>query len=152
MWFDTLFSYPADAYRAGTLLFANVVDPLWWLIGAGIVIAAIAGSVVVGRHTRALAWWQRTIIAGLQAAVALAVIGLLAGPVLQTTTLQPGANSVAVLIDTSGSMGFPNVAGDPGQTRLSAAVDVLQQHLTPGLSDLTEVALFTFDTSAHSPT
>ena len=148
MWFDTLFSYPADAYRAGTLLFANVVDPLWWLIGAGIVIAAIAGSVVVGRHTRALAWWQRTIIAGLQAAVALAVIGLLAGPVLQTTTLQPGANSVAVLIDTSGSMGFPNVAGDSGQTRLSAAVDLLQRHLILKLSDLAEVALFTFDTSA----
>ncbi|MCZ6658736.1 MAG: hypothetical protein O7C67_15700 [Gammaproteobacteria bacterium] len=148
MWFDTLFNHPADAYRTGTLLFANVVEPLWWFIGAGIVITAIAASVVVGRHTQALAWWQRTIIAGLQAAVALVVIGLLAGPALQTTTLQPGANSVAILIDTSGSMGFPNVASDPGQTRLDAAVDLLQQHLILKLSDLTEVALFTFDTSA----
>ena len=148
MWFETLFSYPADAFATGTFLFANVVRPLWWLIAAGVVTAAITGSVITGVRTRSLAGWQRTVIAGLQVAVAVGVIGLLAGPALQTTTLQPGANNIAVLIDTSGSMSFPNTSGDGAQTRLNAAIDLLQQRLTPGLSDLAEVALFTFNTSA----
>ncbi len=148
MWFETFFSYPADAFDTGTFLFANVFQPLWWLIAAGVVTAAITLSVITGVRTRSLAGWQRTVIAGLQVAVAVGVIGLLAGPALQTTTLQPGANNIALLIDTSGSMSFPNTSGDGAQTRLHTAIDLLQQRLTPGLSDLAEVALFTFNTSA----
>ncbi|MCZ6617551.1 MAG: hypothetical protein O7E57_05420 [Gammaproteobacteria bacterium] len=147
MWFETLFSYPAYAYETGTFLFANVFQPLWWLIGSGLIAVAIAISVIAGVRTSSLVWWRQTVIAGLQIAVALGVIGLLAGPVLQTSTLQPGANNIAVLIDTSGSMSFPNVPGE-GETRLNAAVELLQQQLAPGLSDLAEVAQFTFDTSA----
>ena len=32
MWFETLFSYPADAYETGTFLFANVFQPLHQLL------------------------------------------------------------------------------------------------------------------------
>ena len=148
MWFETFFSYPADAFDTGTFLFANVFQPLWWLIAAGVVTAAITLSVITGVRTRSLGGWQRMVIAGLQVAVALGVIGLLAGPALQTTTLQPGANNIAVLVDTSGSMSFPNTSDDGAQTRLDTAINLLQQRLTPGLSDLAEVALFTFNTSA----
>ena len=107
MWFETLFSYPAEAYDTGTFLFANVYQPLWWLTGSCVIALIICFSVMTGSRTRSLAWWQRTTIAGLQLLVALGVVGLLAGPALQTTTMQQGANNIAVLIDTSGSMNVP---------------------------------------------
>lgn len=146
MWFETLFNYPADAYRSGTLLLANVAEPLWWLVAAGGAIIVIVVSVVFGRRTRNLSWWQHMVIVCLQAAVVLGVIGLLAEPVLQTTTMQPGANSVAVLVDKSASMGFPNVLGNGEQSRLEAALELLQERLAPGLGELAEIVLFTFDT------
>jgi len=148
MVFEKLFSYPLEAFATGTFLFANVFQPLWWLTGAGVVVVIITISVMAGVRTRSLVWWRRLTIAGLQIAVALGVIALLAGPVLQTTTLQHGANNIAVLIDTSGSMSFPNTNANDEQTRLNAALELLELQLTPALSGLAEMALFTFDNSA----
>ena len=146
MLFEKLFSYPLEAFATGTFLFANVFQPLWWLTGAGVVVVIITISVMAGVRTKSLVWWRRLTIAGLQIAVALGVIALLAGPVLQTTTLQHGANNIAVLIDTSGSMSFPNANDE--QTRLNAALELLELQLIPALSGLAEMALFTFDNSA----
>lgn len=148
MWFESLSGYPAAAFRNAALVFGNVIEPLWWIVGAAFVCAAIVASVVVGERSRRLAGWQRVIIAGLQCAVALGVIGLLAGPVLQTTTLRPGANSVAVLVDTSSSMGFQNDPDAGEQTRLDAAFELVTRQLIPELSDLADIVVFTFDTSA----
>ena len=148
MWFESLFSYPLDAFQSGRFLFTNVVEPTWWFVGCTIAVCVIVLSVVFGRHTRNLAWWQRGVLASFQVALALGVIGLLAGPALETSTLQPGANTVAVLIDTSASMGFPNAVDGTGQTRLEAAVQLAQQVLNPTLSDFADVELYTFDASA----
>ena len=49
----------------------------------GMSVMAIVLSMVFGRHTRNLAWWQRGVLASFQAALALGVIGLLAGPALK---------------------------------------------------------------------
>ncbi|MEJ2090055.1 MAG: VWA domain-containing protein [Gammaproteobacteria bacterium] len=84
----------------------------------------------------------------LQAAVVLGVIGLLAGPGLQTTKLQPGANHVAVLVDTSGSMAFPDTLADGAPSRISAARALAGGVLSETLTPLAEVATFGFDTSA----
>ncbi|MEE8079683.1 MAG: hypothetical protein V3T18_11850 [Pseudomonadales bacterium] len=148
MWFEALFGYPVAAFESAVLVFSNVIDPLWWIVGAVLVCAVIVASVVVGERIKRLAGWQRIIIAGLQCGVALGVIGLLAGPALQTTTLQPGANSVAVLVDTSGSMDFQNDPAADDQTRLDAAVDLVTRQLIPALADLAEIVVFTFDSSA----
>ncbi|MCZ6460533.1 MAG: hypothetical protein O6766_14355, partial [Gammaproteobacteria bacterium] len=148
MWFEALFGYPVAAFESAVLVFSNVIDPLWWIVGAVVVCGVIVASVVVGERIKRLAGWQRIIIAGLQCGVALGVIGLLAGPALQTTTLQPGANSVAVLVDTSGSMDFQNDPAVDDQTRLDAAVDLVTRQLIPALSDLAEIVVFTFDSSA----
>ena len=149
MWFESLFSYPPDAYQSGRFLFTNVIDTTWWIAGGVIAVCFIVASALFGRHTHNLAWWQRGVLASLQAALALGVIGLLAGPALETSTLQPGANSVAVLVDTSASMGFPNVVDGSDQTRLQAAVELVQQTLRPALSDVADVEVYTFDASAR---
>ena len=116
MWFETLFNYPREAFASGELVVTNVVEPLWWLIGAGVGSAALVASVFLGRRTRGLAWWKRSTITLLQCAMLFVALLVLANPALQTTTLKPGANSVALLVDTSGSMAFPNAA-DPGDCR-----------------------------------
>ncbi len=160
MWFESLFKYPEAAYQSGKLVFTNVSDPLWWYVGAAVAVLAIVLSVALGMQTRTWRWWQQTTIATLQALVVLGAIGLLAGPGLQTTTLQPGANNIAVLVDNSGSMAFPNTnnadrgggVSSPGNTkevprRLDAALDLLQQQLLPTLAALADIALFSFDTT-----
>ena len=151
MW-EAFFKYPPAVYEVGQLVFTNVSYPFWWLIGAGIAVIAMFGSVVRGAQTRGLRWWQQGLVTTLQAGLLVGVIGLLAGPGLQTTTLQPGANNVAVLMDNSGSMGFPNTTPDADNedapTRLDAAVEMLEQALIGDLTELADLALFRFDTSA----
>jgi len=148
MWFESLFGYPAAAFESATLIFSNVIDPMWWFVGAAAAVTAIIISVLIGERTRRLASWQRVCVAVLQCAVALAIIGLLAGPALRTITLQPGANSIAVLVDTSSSMAFQNDPASGDQTRLDAAVELINTRLIPTLSNLAEAVVFTFDTSA----
>ena len=79
------------------------------------------------------------------------MIGLLAGPALQITRLEPGTNNVAVLVDQSGSMAFPDTASNEAgedASRHQAALDLLDQHLLNALAQLADVALFSFDASA----
>jgi hypothetical protein len=147
MW-EAFFNYPQEAFDTSRLVFSNVTDPYWWWIGAGTAIVVIALSMLTGRHTSSWRWWQRGTIGLLQSAALAGALLLLTGPGLQTTTLQPGANNVAVLVDTSGSMGFPDRTGGDPASRLDAARTLAGGALTDVLTPLAEVSFFGFNTAA----
>jgi uncharacterized membrane protein len=147
MW-EFFLTYPRAAYESGQLVFVNVTDPIWWYAALAVGVTVLAVSVVTGKRTREWRWWQQATVGLLQAGLLVGVIGLLAGPGLQTTTLQPGANNVAILVDTSGSMAFPNTADETSASRLSAARALVRDELMEPLSELADVAVFGFDTSA----
>ena len=73
-------------------------------------------------------------------ALVAAVLVLLWRPALVTQTLRPQENSVAVLLDTSGSMLYGN--GDA--SRLQQAVDALSRDALPALESQFTVNLFSF--------
>lgn len=147
MW-ELLLSYPEAAFVSGILVFTNVVEPLWWYLGAAGAVAAVAGAAAAGRRTQGWRWWQKAVVGTLQGLVVLGVILLLAGPGLRTTTMEPGANTVAVLTDLSGSMAFPDTTAAGGPSRIEAARALAGEELLPLLEGMAEVALFGFDTSA----
>jgi len=147
MW-EFFLTHPRPAYESGQLVFSSVVEPGWWLIGAAAAVIIVAASVLTGKRTRDWRWWQQATVGLLQSIVVVGVIGLLAGPGLQTTKLQPGANNVAVLVDTSGSMAFPNSTDEDAPSRLQAALTLARGELNEVLEPLADVAVFGFDTSA----
>lgn len=146
MWFPLLFKYPRDAFDSGTLVFARLADPDLWISGAVLLCIAIAISAFLGLRLRQWSLWRRGTIALFQMAFALGVLALVAGPSLELTMMRTGANIVAVLTDTSASMGFP-AAGQQGQTRLEAANEILNEELLSSLSPLVNIVRFSFDGS-----
>lgn len=141
-----LFGLPAEAVRQGELVFAGllpVTAALTLLLLASVVIAATA---LFGRSASRLGFPARVTVAILQCCFVAGVLALLAGPALVVPTLRPGQNAVAVLLDTSRSMGLPAAVGS-GQSRLDVAVETLQTSLEPGFADLARVAVFGFDVS-----
>jgi uncharacterized membrane protein len=80
------------------------------------------------------------VLGALQTALVAAVLVLLWRPALVTQTLRPQENSVAVLLDTSGSMLY----GDEDTSRLQQAVDNLTESALPALESQFAVNLFSF--------
>ncbi len=148
MW-DMLFRHPRTAYDAGTVVLTNVAEPVWWWLAAAVVSTALLASAMTGRRTRGWTPWRKLTIGLLQTAVALGVIGLLTGAGLKLMTLEAGVNSIAVLIDRSGSMSFPERAEGESESRLDHALVQTRETLLPLLDGLGEVALFSFATTAR---
>jgi len=143
--FEWLFKYPPALFRQGELVVEPVAALLAepWLLAA-VPVAVVAGALLLGRGSR-LTVPRRALLAALQAAFVLGVLVLLARPALEVESLTPGANSVAVLMDGSGSMDFPaDVAS--AASRLQAARVAAAEVLLPGLAPLAEVAVFGFGT------
>ena len=147
MW-EFFFSHPRTAYEAGSLVLTNVSVPFWWWLAALLLLVALIVSALTGKRMQGWSLTRKLSIAFLQASFALGVLGLLAGPGLKLMKLEAGVNSIAVLLDRSGSMAFPAGAESPDQTRLQAATRQAQDELLPMLEDLGETVLFTFDTDA----
>jgi hypothetical protein len=147
--FEALSRYPREAYAQGEIVLTNVVDARLWILGIAIVTAFIIAGVVFGARTKIYRAWQKALIATLQVAVVAGVIGLVAGPHLRTSKIQPGANTIAVLMDTSQSMEFA-ADGNEGQqrqdgvtNRYDAARSVVEGTLSEALEDIAEVSYFT---------
>ncbi|MEQ8861447.1 MAG: hypothetical protein RIC56_22615 [Pseudomonadales bacterium] len=145
---EWLFKYPVDVFRQGEVVFAP------WFDGSGvlrvlalILLFGLLASVLVGARLRGLPLGRRLLIGAWQAAFVGVVLILLARPMLELSTLAPGANSVAVLVDVSASMGLP--AGDAARSRLDAAVAALDEGLLPALSGLASVSTFSFAAAAE---
>ena len=138
MWFEWLFKYPRHAFAQGELAFAGDVGMVWW----GVAAALLALSIVFGRRVARFSWPRRVAIHLLQAGAIAVVLALLAEPVLEVTRLAPGANTVAVLVDTSMSMDLPV---DPDrETRLDLAKRLVAGPIQSASRDA-KVALFGFD-------
>ena len=148
MW-ELLFRHPRSAYDSGTLVLTNVAEPFWWWLGVALVSVALLASVLTGKRTRGWSLWRKLAIGALQASVVLGVIGLLAGPGLRLMKLQAGVNTIAVLIDRSGSMSFPLGKDSASISRLDGALTQTREELLPRLEELGEVTLFSFDTAAR---
>lgn len=144
--FEWLFNYPPAMFRQGELVLEPVVAWLAepWLVAA-VPVAVAAGALLLGRGRRPTVP-RRALLAALQGMFALGVLALLARPALEVETLTPGANSVAVLLDGSGSMGLPADAAAQGASRLQAARVAAAERLLPALAPLAEVVVFGFGT------
>lgn len=139
MWFEWLFKYPRQAYAQGELAFAGDFGVLWW--GAAVVLLTL--GVVFGRRVAQFTVLRRASVYVLQIAAIAVLLTIIAEPVLEVTRLAPGANTVAVLVDSSESMALPaRAAGD--ETRLAVAKRLVGDEIEAA-SGGSRVALFHFD-------
>jgi uncharacterized membrane protein len=140
--FEFLFKYSRTTYERGEFLFASGW-PIWLLIslifaGAGVVAWSLA-------RRRGLLGPVRLATLGLVQALMIAIVLVLAWqPALLTQTLRAQENAVALLLDTSASMGY----GDDDRSRLEQAVTALNQRALPELEELFDVDLFAFSGDA----
>ncbi|MCY3837707.1 MAG: hypothetical protein OXH09_03490 [Gammaproteobacteria bacterium] len=137
MWFEWLFKYPREAYAQGELAFAGDFGVLWW----GAVAVLLTLGVVFGRRVARFSMLQRATVYLLQIAAIAVLLTLIAEPVLEVTRLAPGANTVAVLVDSSQSMALP--AGTNDETRMEVAKRLISDEIESA-SRGSEVALFHF--------
>ena len=109
--FEWLFKYPADVYRQAEFAFASGLAPAWWLLIALVGAALVAASALRGERLARWRTGRRLVVVGLQAAAVSVVVAVLAEPTLTLRQLKPGANTVAVLVDASASMGLASGDG-----------------------------------------
>ena len=138
MWFEWLFKYPRQAYAQGELAFAGDFGVLWW--GAAAVLLIL--GILLGRRVARFSMPQRVTIHLLQIAAIAVLLTLIAEPVLEVTRLAPGANTVAVLVDSSESMALPGGIND--ETRMDVAKRLIGDEIEKASGGST-VALFQFD-------
>ncbi|MCY4059339.1 MAG: VWA domain-containing protein [Gammaproteobacteria bacterium] len=137
MWFEWLFKYPRQAYGQGELAFAGDFGVLWWAAAA----VLLTLGVVFGRRVARFPMLRRASVYLLQIAAIAVLLTLIAEPVLEVTRLAPGANTVAVLVDSSQSMALP--AGTNDETRMDVAKRLISDEIESA-SRGSEVALFHF--------
>jgi len=117
--FEFLFRYPLSSYRQAEWFYASGWSLTALLLSIAVAAAFIAWSLFrqqPGRSGRTLLWTLQTlVVAGL--------LGLLWKPALRTEVLQPGDNTVSVMIDTSRSMNYI----DADRSRLDKVRGSLQQ-------------------------
>lgn len=139
MWFEWLFKYPQQAFAQGELAFAGEFGVLWW--GAAIVLVGL--SIAFGRRVARFTLPRRATIHLLQIAAVALVLTLLAQPVLQVTRLAPGANTVAVVVDSSESMALPARNANE-ETRLAVAKRLVGDEIHAAAQG-SHVAVFQFN-------
>jgi len=137
--FELLFKYSPETFSRSEFVFARELPMFWLVLLAAVAVAIVAASIV--RLRQDLSWPKAATIGTLQAALLVAVLVLMWRPALLTQTLRPQENSVAVLLDTSGSMSY----GEGERSRLQQAVAVLGEETLPALSADFTVDLFGFD-------
>lgn len=138
MWFEWLFKHPRQAFAQGELAFAGDFGVLWW--GAAAVLLTL--GIVFGRRVARFSMLRRVTVHLLQIAAVAVLLTLIAEPVLEVTRLAPGANTVAVLVDSSQSMALP--AGSDDETRMDVAKRLIRDEVEAA-SRASKVALYHFD-------
>ena len=116
---EWLFKFSSAEYARGELLFTSDWPRLWGL--ALLCLGALALALLAWRRGRALGVPRLAVLWLLQVAMLSLALLALWQPALLFRTLQPGQNSIAVLLDTSSSMALP----DPQQSRLQQALAAL---------------------------
>ena len=136
--FEFFFKYSRATYERAELVFASGW-PVWLLV-ALIAAAAVVVGIAIWYRRAGLGLVRATVLGALQTALVAGVLVLLWRPALVTQTLRPQENSVAVLLDTSGSMLY----GNEDSSRLQQAVDALSRNALPALESQFTVNLFSF--------
>ncbi len=136
--FEFLFKYSRETFDRGEFLFASGW-PLWLLVVLAIAGAAVAATSLF-RFRQDLHPARAIAIGVLQALLIATVLTMLWQPALLTQTLRPQENNVAVLLDTSASMGY----GEGQRSRLQQAVEVLADGPLPALEENFGVELSSF--------
>jgi hypothetical protein len=136
--FELLFKYSRATFERAEMVFASGW-PIWLLLTL-IVVAGIGVSLSLWQRRPGLGAWRAVALGSLQTALLAALLVLAWRPALVTQTLRPQENSVALLLDTSGSMLY----GDRATSRLQQAVDGLGAEALPRLQDSFDVNLFSF--------
>ncbi|HTT05488.1 MAG TPA: hypothetical protein VMF64_09375 [Steroidobacteraceae bacterium] len=130
---DWLLKYPGTDFARGKLAFLGVWPALGrngtLLLGGAVLLAGVALIIVTATRQRALPPGRRGLVATLQALMLALVLLVLAQPALRVSTLAPGQNTIAVLLDDSASM----TLRDGRDTRLAQARALLD---SPALADL----------------
>jgi uncharacterized membrane protein len=136
--FEFFFKYSRATYERAELVFASGWSV--WLLVALIAAAAVVVGIAIWYRRAGLGLVRATVLGALQTALVAGVLVLLWRPALVTQTLRPQENSVAVLLDTSGSMLY----GNEDASRLQQAVDALSRNALPALESQFSVNLFSF--------
>lgn len=137
--FAWLFKHPRTLYQQGEMVFGGDFGVVWWLAAA----VLLALSIFFARRLRGWSWGRRVTIHGLQVAAVAVVLALLAQPALEVLRLVAGANTVAVLLDTSESMALPSGAAE-GESRFDVAARLAGEPLAAAAGEA-EVVRFAFD-------
>jgi uncharacterized membrane protein len=138
--FEFLFHYSPSVFRRGEFVLLGRY-PAWMLVLLIAVAAAALGWLIWRRRARmagSLTGWRPGVIWLLQAALAALLLVLLWQPALRVSTLKPQQNIVAVVVDSSASMGIV----EDGASRLAQAARVLDGGLLDGLSRNFQVRLY----------
>jgi uncharacterized membrane protein len=130
------------AFRSGELAFARgwPLWVLWALLLAGL--AAIAVTML----RRQLGWFRATVLGTLQLAFLALALVLLWRPVLRVEQIREQQNTVAVLVDDSGSMNTADSAQP--LVRRAQAVAALEEKALGEIDKLSELRLFAFSDHA----
>lgn len=136
--FEFLFKYSRATFERGEFLFASGW-PLWVLMLL-VAVAAIAVGISLQRNRGDFSWFKTGVVGLLQVAVIALLLTMLWQPSLLTQTLRPQDNSIALLLDTSASMGY----GEGEVSRLQLAVRTLEEGPLPVLEDQFDVELLGF--------
>lgn len=142
--FEALFSYTRATFAQSELLPSTSFDLQTLLIGLGVIWVVVLVSLV--RSRRHLKPLQVGAIGLLQLLAITLAVAMLGQPVLQLDTLRPGDNKVVVLLDTSRSMALSD---DGENTRLQAALPIIEEDLLEALSGEYEVELKTFGSTLN---
>jgi uncharacterized membrane protein len=136
--FELMFKYSRATFERSEFVFASGW-PIWILV-ALIAAAAVVVGVSLVRRKLGLSVLQLLAFGAIQTLLIGALLTLAWRPSLVTQTLRPQENSVAVLVDTSGSMLY----GDGERSRLQEAIDGVSASALPALESNFDVNLFSF--------
>jgi uncharacterized membrane protein len=136
--FELLFKYSRATFERSELVLASGW-PVWLLV-ALIAAAAVVVGVTLVRRRSGMGFARLVVLGTLQTLLIVLLLVLAWRPALVTQTLRPQENSVAVLLDTSGSMLY----GDGSRSRLQDAIDGLSARALPELKSTFNVGLFSF--------
>jgi uncharacterized membrane protein len=146
--FELLFKYSRTTFERSEFLFASGW-PIWLLVLL-VIGAAAAVTVSLARRRGLLGAGKLAVIGVLQTLMIAIVLVLVWQPALLTQTLRPQENAVAVLLDTSASMGYSEAAG--GESRLQQSVAVMEARVLPELERQFDLELFAFSGDAIAMT
>ena len=130
--FTFLFKYRPVVFENGRLVF-EATHPLGW-IGAALTVALVTTALYLRQRSRVGARTVGLLVALRIAAVAVILFALLQ-PALTISTIVPGENFLAVLIDDSRSM---QLADDGTVARGDQALDIFTDPASELLQDLQE--------------